>query len=131
MKIGIDIRTLKGDNRVRGIGTYVYNLVENLLEYDSKNEYLLFLDKESLANNTKDWIISLKQKAVSRLGFKEIPMVNTLDIKNQILVYKCICDKKIDIFHSLVQGDLPWFRPYKSIVTVHDLVQLKFPETYL
>ena len=39
MKIAIDIRPLTDGNAVRGIGSYVRNLVPNLFEIDNRNQY--------------------------------------------------------------------------------------------
>jgi len=45
MKIAIDISPLSSGHRVRGIGSYVSMLKENLETYDKKNSYVFFTNK--------------------------------------------------------------------------------------
>ena len=42
MRIGIDIRSLQGDDRFRGIGAYESSLLQAMSRIDRENEYLLY-----------------------------------------------------------------------------------------
>lgn len=50
MKIAISTRPLSTGHKNRGIGVYTKNLIENLLEFDKKNDYVFF-EKESEIKN--------------------------------------------------------------------------------
>ncbi len=132
MKIAIDIRPLDSfDNRFRGIGTYIYNLVESILAIDSKNEYLFIAAAGNGDRESRRWLDGLATKSNGRVRIKELPALDSLSLKNQALLYRVVNSEKVDIFHSPVQGGLPWFKPYKTVVTVHELVHLVFPDKYL
>ena len=51
MIIGIDARPLI--QKKTGIGYYLQYLLENILENDKENEYILFSDREIFFNNEK------------------------------------------------------------------------------
>jgi glycosyltransferase involved in cell wall biosynthesis len=131
MKIAIDIRPLgRFDNRFRGIGCYIYNLVEGILAGDIKNEYVLLTSSGDGSDKTAEWLDSLRGKFEGRVGAKALPPSDSLNIRNQLALYKLIVSEKIDVFHSPTQTGCPWFKPCKTIVTIHDLVQLVFPKEY-
>lgn len=131
MKIGFDISPVqRWDNRFRGIGCYIYNLVENLISIDSKNEYIFFTFKKSNGENgVKSWFSELKNRAKTNLKFLEISRSSSL--LNRFLLSREVTRHKIDIFHFPVQLNLPWVRFYKSIVTIHDLIPFLFSKDYL
>lgn len=126
MIIGIDIRTLM-DTRYSGVSEYTLNLVNALLKLDSKNEYRLFY------NAAKDISASLRQF--------DCPNVKIIkkSIPNKILNYlffKFFNSPKID---KLLKADV-FFMPHinfiglsgktKSILTIHDLSFLRYPEFF-
>lgn len=129
MKIGIDGRVLM-DDRYSGVGEYVYNLVENLLALDKKNEYFLFY------NSLKKSVNELPTFTGAQIVKKSIP--------NKLLNYglfKLLDNPPID---KLMGIDLDLFlMPHinfislpetktktKNILTVHDVSFLQYPEFF-
>lgn len=117
MKIGIDISQIAFEGT--GVATYTRNLVQNLLEVDHENEYVLFgssLRKQlplRSFTSIKKIILPLPPTALSILW-------NDLHI-----LAPEIFTGKIDIFHSS-----DWTQPptqAKKITTIHDLVVYKYP----
>jgi len=132
MKIGIDLRHLqRWDNRFRGIGCYIYNLVEHIVKLNSENNYVFFLEKSTGDNHVLDWIKSLSGRRNGTITLRELPSLRAVSLLDQIKLNRFIREEKVDCFHSPVQTSLPIFYRHRSVVTIHDLVQLRFPEMYL
>jgi len=116
MKIGIDARMYRSS--VAGIGRYSQNLIKNLLEIDSKNEYVLFMtpaDKDELK------VKSGKLKVVE----VNIPHYS---IEEQVSLRNIIEKEKCDLVHFL-NFNYPIRYRGKFIVTMHDLTLFFFPQT--
>lgn len=105
MKIGIDIREIKG--KKGGIGQYTYNLIHYLSKIDKKNQYFLYLDED-----------------IENLSFGsnfEIIKIKSLPFFWHFLVYLDIIRKNIDFFISTRSYIIPSFDFLKkSILIVHD-----------
>jgi len=100
MKIGVDIQTTLGDKT--GFGFYVSNLTKNLKKIDKTNKYYLFKP-----NTTFDF--SMPQ----RFYWDQIKIPN-FSRKNHV-----------DILHQPCFS-VPVLKPCKTIVTIHDLIAIKF-----
>jgi len=117
MRIAIDARMYGTKNR--GIGRYVKELVDGLIASDNDNEYLIFLCAENF--NACD----LHDKT----NFQKI----VLDIKwygfaEQFSVAKKILAYRPDITH-FPHFNAPYFFSGKFILTVHDLIIQRFPDS--
>ena len=109
MRIGIDIRsTLK---KKTGIGYYTLNLIKNLSEIDTVNQYSLY-SKIGLFNRDK----KLPQINGGNFGH----CVNRLGINPLFLL------KNLDIFHTS-SYDLPKPKKTKLVVVVHDVIHKAYP----
>ena len=137
MKIGIDIRTLM-DAQYSGVSEYTLNLVKEILKLDSQNEYRLFY------NSTKDI-----EKHMPKFNYPNVKIIKK-SIPNKILNYflfKHLNYPKIDRalgvdlffmphinFIALTPNPSPApaerERGGKSILTIHDLSFLRFPEYF-
>jgi len=115
MKIGINL-ALAGIKA--GIGIYSKNLVENLLNVDSKNEYYLFSPVDLNFNTRNANLVKLK-KYRTKLG--------RIYYENFIL-YKKAEEINLDIFHSPA-FILPLRIKTKSIITLHDFVYKYYKHT--
>jgi len=116
MKIAIDIRTAGGEKA--GKGWYTFHIVQNLLQLDSENEYILYA-KEGIA------------------GFQQFKNAKVKLIQGRGLFWhkKIIRDVKreeVDVFFAPSSYITPALLPYsiKTIVTVHDLVAFLFPNRH-
>jgi glycosyltransferase involved in cell wall biosynthesis len=112
MKIGIDVRKL----RDYGIGTHIKNVILPVISMDNQNEYVLFCDPADLRAEKSNaiWIAEDSAKYSVREHF---------NLGRKAATYK------IDLFHS-PHYTLPLTFKKLSIVTIHDLIQFKFPQFY-
>ena len=119
MRIGIITDAI--DDGSAGISVYTENLVKNILKIDQDNEYVLIHHKKSsnnIYNLTKELIVPLKKIPFAREYRKVIQLPKILEKKG------------FDIVHETTQIG-PFFKKYKfkKVVSIHDLVTLKFPKT--
>lgn len=102
MRIGIDCQSIS--NTSSGLGKYTRSLIDALKQIDSKNEYVLFNRKQDAGERTYD-----------RLFWE-----------NGILPTKAFFSK-LDILHTPAFS-VPFIKgPWTSVVTIHDLIPIKFP----
>ncbi len=115
MKIGIDIREAGGVKA--GKGWYAFHLVQNLLELDRKNEYILY---------SKNLIPGFDKKNAVLKTFKE---------KSPLWHLKVLRDlkkEKVELFFAPTSFIIPALLPknIKSVITVHDLVAFLYPQNH-
>ncbi len=124
MKIGIDISQTAF--RGSGVDRYTRNLIDALLTYDTKNEYVFFysslripLDPEIKKSIKKPHTVRTFKMPPTLLSF----MWNTLHL---FPIQTFIGD--VDVFMSS-----DWTQPptkhAKTITTIHDMVVYRYPET--
>lgn len=119
MKIAYDAKRFF--HNISGLGNYSRDLVRIMATYFPENEYLL------LAKNK-----NLRGKEIM-----DLPNVSFLQISKgrwsrQLKMGKDAQNVGADIFHGL-SGELPlkWNdKPIKKIVTIHDLIFLRYPQFY-
>ena len=108
MKIGIDCRMI-GSN-FTGIGHYIENLVKELSQIDSENEYILFMNSPEYEN--------FKTK---KSNFKKV-LVNTkiYSLAEQLNFAVELYKNKLDLVHfPHFNAPILYFK--KNIVTIHDV----------
>ncbi len=123
MKIGINTSFI---DLKSGIGTYIYNLVRELQSIRSMgDEFNFFLSRKSYTQG----IFDEENNNIYRYG---IPRYNSLRkaFWEQITLPGKIKRIKLDLFHSPAFIS-PLGLDVPSVVTVHDLAYLKYPETIL
>ncbi len=113
-KIGIDARFYGPVGK--GLGRYTQEVVDNLLEIDHENEYVIFLGKENF-----DSFHTKNSKAK-----KVLADVRWYTLAEQILMPYYIWKEKIDLMH-FHHFNVPILCPTKFAVTIHDLILIKFP----
>lgn len=121
MKIGIDISCLA--NSLTGIGRYTLNIVKELAK---KNDIQLFLYSHSkIPLNIAEDLKTCTIKVFDQSGNKVLKF-----IKSHILLPSLLKKDDIDIFWG-PSHKVPFFTSKKipSIVTIHDLVYKRYPET--
>ncbi len=126
MKIGIDIRTLM-DAQYSGIPEYTLNLVKEILKLDKKNSYKLFY------NSYKD-----VSKNIPKFKGNNVEIVG-VRYPNKIFNYamqKITHEPKIDKLLGVDAFLMPHINfialsfGCKSILTIHDLSFLRYPEFF-
>lgn len=118
MHIGIDGRAAKW-YRGTGIGTYTYQLIYNLNLVDKINDYSLFLPNNSNLDNLNS-------------NFKFINTVHDTqeNFWEEVSLPNILKDENLDIYHVPQNGvGLPNHLDSSSIITLHDIIPLRMPET--
>lgn len=119
MKIAFDGKRFF--NNSSGLGNYSRDLVRILATTFPENQYFLFNEKQS--EKGKDIL------KMSNVSFVETSKGN---FSRQFKMGKDAQQMNADIIHGL-SGELPlkWTdKPIKKIVTIHDLIFLRFPQYY-
>ena len=119
MKIAFDAKRFFENNS--GLGNYSRDLVRILAQNFPENEYLLLNDSES-------------EKGKDILEFGAVSFIKIKDglWSRQRKMGEDAQNADADIFHGL-SGELPWqwnHKSIKKIVTIHDLIFLRFPQNY-
>lgn len=114
MRIGIDARML-GE---RGIGRYIEQLILNLENQDIENQYFIFLNKNSFD----------KYEPKSFNFTKVMADYKWYGISEQINFPRLLKKYKLDMVH-FPHFNVPVLYNKPFVVTIHDLIALKFPTT--
>jgi glycosyltransferase involved in cell wall biosynthesis len=124
MRIGIDIRLI-GKKRT-GDETVFFNLVKNLTEIDSSNQYFLFTDRDPKEDG------ELKTE-INRLNLKNNFQIIFLDSPNRFwwnlwALPSYLRRHPVDVFHT--QYIAPFWLPknVKLVLTIHDISFNFFPQ---
>ncbi|AZA76475.1 glycosyltransferase family 1 protein [Chryseobacterium sp. G0186] len=119
MKIAFDAKRFF--HNTSGLGNYSRDLVRILSEYYPNNEYLLLNKNKS-------------ERGKDILDGTHVKFVETSkgNFSRQLAMGKDAQKQGADIFHGL-SGELPlkWDqKPIKKIVTIHDLIFVRYPQYY-
>lgn len=119
MKIAFDAKRFF--HNTSGLGNYSRDLVRILATYFPENEYILLNKNKS-------------EKAADLLSFPNVHFVETTkgNFSRQLKMGKDAQQQNADIFYGL-SGELPlkWDKkPIKKIVTIHDLIFVRYPQYY-
>lgn len=127
MNIAFDAKRAYLNNS--GLGNYARTLIKSLDQYYPENEYTLFTTKQSESDFQK--FISTKQN----ITLKEPEHFIDKKLRSRWRSYgitEMLKEKHVDVYHGL-SNELPFnisqFKG-KKIVTIHDLIFLKFPKLY-
>ena len=113
MKIGIDDRFL---GTAGGFGRYTEELVKHLEKIDQSNDYLIFLTRQNF---------DLYQPANPKFK-KLLANCRWYTLKEQLVMPWKIWRAKLDLMH-FVSWNVPLLNPAPFVVTIHDLILLKYP----
>jgi glycosyltransferase involved in cell wall biosynthesis len=127
MKIGFDAKRIF--HNFRGLGNYSRTLVESLVKHFPENEYVLFTPPfdDSRASEWKRRFSNLEiVTPKSGLGRAFSSSWRSL------FLARVIKNQKIDIYHGLSHELPPGLKnsKTKTVVTVHDLIFLRFPDYF-
>ena len=115
MKIGIDCRMIGSKNA--GMGRYIEQLVKNILEIDTNNQYCLFVKDRA------DPVLNkIKDKSNIKLITANIPWYSFAE---QFRFKKIINKQKLDLMH-FPHFNVPYFFRGNFVVTIHDLIMYHF-----
>jgi len=113
-RIGLDARFYGPLGK--GLGRYTQEIIDNIVKLDQENEYIIFLRKENFNSFKCDGVRIKKVLAdIKWYGFAE-----------QLIMPYYIWREHLDLMH-FPHFNVPVFCPVKFVVTVHDLILIKFP----
>lgn len=119
MKIGIDARAAKW-YRGTGIGTYTYELIDNINKVDSSNDYLIFLP------DTNSFDINLE----NNFKLRNINVNIRNNFWDEINIPNILKDSEVELYHVPQNGvGLPMDKKCKFVITLHDIIPYKIPQT--
>ncbi|MCL5407564.1 MAG: glycosyltransferase family 4 protein [Patescibacteria group bacterium] len=128
MNIGIDANCLIFERA--GVGKYTQNLIKNLLKIDRKNQYFLYFSFLRHRAKREKIIQDFLKPKPKNVTYKILPIparwYEFLTVTG-FPVKKLIYDE-IDVFFAPYASGIPKNGFQNSVVTVHDLVFLRFPE---
>ncbi|WP_032121275.1 glycosyltransferase family 4 protein [Clostridium amazonitimonense] len=119
MKICIDGRAAKW-YRGTGIGTYTYQLIKSLNNIDNINNYTVFMPEVEKFDITLNSNFNINKiiKSIQNNFWDQVNIPNILD------------NVEADIYHVPQNGvGLPFKKKCKFVITLHDVIPLKMPET--
>lgn len=121
MRIGIDARLYT--SAFTGIGRYVYELIDNLLRLDEKNDYVLFFNKAGF----DEFKNPRTHDGVSGRGVTKV-LVNAAhySFAEQWRFLKIIHTANLDLMH-FTHFNAPILYRKPSVVTIHDLTLSLYP----
>ncbi len=111
--IAIDARKI----RDFGIGTYVRNLIRELAEIDRDNTYHVITGptgRDALKRLPKNFHVSIQRSPV-------------YSIRELFALSWHLLRLKVDLYHA-THYVMPLFLPCRSVVTIHDIIHLLYPE---
>lgn len=119
MKVGIDGRAAKW-YRGTGIGTYTYEVINNINKTDSSNDYLIFLP------DTASFDINLN----NNFELRNINVNSRNNFWDEVNIPNILKDNEVDLYHVPQNGvGLPTDKKCKFMITLHDIIPYKMPET--
>ncbi|MEG0332370.1 MAG: glycosyltransferase family 1 protein [Clostridium sp.] len=119
MNIGIDARAASW-YRGTGIGTYTYQLIHNINQFDKINDYLLFLPDENIAGISPGDNIDVKLISEDRREnfWEEVDIPNILT------------NQEVDTYLVPQNGiGLPKEKNCPFVITLHDVIPFRMEET--
>lgn len=119
MRIGFDAK--RAFNNHTGLGNYSRFVIEALLKYAPQNEYLAYTQKPPKP-----------QRENLPLSVKVAPPLGVGGLWRSWLIVNDLVRDNVDIYHGL-SNEIPFGikkSGVKSVVTIHDLIFLRYPELY-
>lgn len=119
MKIGIDARAAKW-YRGTGIGTYTYQLINNINNIVNDKNYLFFIPRDT----------KLDINFNKNIETKNIEGSGTNSFWEEVNIPNLLQDHNISLYHVPQNGiGLPKEKKCPLIITLHDVIPYKMPET--
>ena len=114
MTIGIDARFYGPVGK--GLGRYTQEIVDNIIGLDRENDYVIFLRRENFS----------ELKSSSPRVKKVLADIKWYGLAEQIILPFYIWREHLDLMHW-PHFNVPIMCPVKFVVTIHDLILIKFP----
>lgn len=126
MNIGFDGK--RAANNITGLGNYSRSLIEQLAHFFPQNRYLLYTPRVKKTRQVEAFfklpqvLLQLPKTGLSVLSKL---LWRSIGIKRQLIA------DKVDLYHGL-SNEIPLGlkNELKTVVTIHDLIYLRFPKNY-
>lgn len=126
MRVGIDAACWS--NR-RGYGRFTRELLNAILELDTDNEYVFFLDSETNAMDNFPRSITRIVLDVSETPSKAASSYGHRSLRDMWKTAKTVSREDLDIFfYPSVYTYFPVFSRVKKIVAIHDVIAEQYPK---
>ncbi len=126
MRVGVDATCWSNP---RGYGRFTKDMLSALLELDTRNEYLFFMDSFTATMtdfpvNAKKIVVGVSEsptRAASALGRRSVP--------DMLRMGRAVSATKMDIFfYPSVYTYFPIWSRAKKLVAIHDVIAEKYPQ---
>lgn len=129
MRIGFEAK--RATHNFRGLGNYARGVIEGIAEYYPKEELFLYT-AHCKDLRTQKWIESLSSNTI--LKYPQTFIESQLStLWRSFLLTSYLKKDRLDIFHGL-SHEIPYglreAMPFKKIVTIHDLIFLRYPDFF-
>lgn len=124
MKIGFDAK--RAFHNTTGLGNYSRDLISILAKRNTECDFYLYNTKQKRVDRLKKYNHVI-EKLPKSWFYKKVPA-----IWRQKGVVKQLKEDKIDVYHGL-SGEIPKAlskNNIKSVVTIHDLIFMRYPNLY-
>lgn len=126
MRIGFDAK--RAFNNYTGLGNYSRYIIEALLEYAPEHQYFAYTPK--IKGNWHTSLADFPSKLQVQLpvAYAQLPAA----LWRSWFIAKDLQHDKIEVFHGL-SNEIPYGLKkagVKSVVSIHDLIFLRYPEQY-
>ncbi|MEI7452097.1 MAG: glycosyltransferase family 1 protein [Candidatus Falkowbacteria bacterium] len=116
-RIGIDARFYGPLGK--GLGRYTQEIVDNVINIDKDNEFVVFLSKDNFDE------LLIAPEDIHRVK-KVLATPRWYTLQEQLVMPYLILQERLDLMH-FPHFNVPILTPVKFIVTIHDLILTKFP----
>jgi len=127
MRLGFDAKRIFHNNR--GLGNYSRTLVESLLRYYPENEFFLYTPplKDSVGLEYSKRFDRLKIRTPESMASKKLS-----SLWRSVFLSSVLKEDNLEIYHGLSHELPPGIEKLgiKTIVTIHDLIFLRYPEQF-
>jgi len=113
-RIGIDARFYGPVGK--GLGRYTQEVIDNIIKLDQENEYVIFLRRENFSDFNCDG------KRVKKV----LADIKWYGLAEQVIFPFYIWRQRLELMH-FPHFNVPLVCPVKFVVTIHDLILIKFP----
>ncbi|OYD14435.1 hypothetical protein CH330_08710 [candidate division WOR-3 bacterium JGI_Cruoil_03_51_56] len=122
MHIALDATAVRSLNH--GIGTYVANLLLNLVKVEPDNHYISYMTKQAIEN------LQPLNLPAERVTFRPVTGIRPLRIIWEQFLLSNTTDREcIDLLWGC-HNTLPSFKKCPQVVTIHDIGMLRVPRFY-
>jgi glycosyltransferase involved in cell wall biosynthesis len=129
MRIGFEAK--RATHNFRGLGNYSRGIIEGLINYQPNEELILYTPPVEDQRGI-DWLNSLPASVLIK-GPNKLIEKQLSSLWRSFLLASNLKKDRLDIFHGL-SHEIPFGlsndMPFKKIVTMHDLIFLRYPEFF-